>query len=115
MVHPAGPRHADQRPHVDSAGFPPSTSEELDRLYPKVWPRNTFRAADGVVRIAGVDVRELAATYGTPLFVIDEADFKARCADYAEAFDDPSLVHYAAKAFLCTEVARWVAGQGLLI
>ncbi|GHF80537.1 diaminopimelate decarboxylase [Amycolatopsis bartoniae] len=113
MAHPAGPRHADVRPHADNAGFPPTTAEEFDRLYPKVWPRNTYRAPDGVVRIAGVDVRELAETYGTPLFVVDEADFKARCAEYAEAFDDPSLVHYAGKAFLCTEVARWVAAQGL--
>ncbi|QWF82505.1 diaminopimelate decarboxylase [Amycolatopsis sp. CA-230715] len=113
MAHPAGPRYADVHQHVDTAGFPPSSAAELDRLYPKVWPRNTYRAPDGVVRIAGVDVRELAETYGTPLFVVDEADFKSRCAEYAEAFDDPSLVHYASKAFLSTEIARWVAGQGL--
>ncbi|WP_158893105.1 diaminopimelate decarboxylase [Amycolatopsis anabasis] len=112
-AHPAGPRHADVYPHADTSGLPPSTSDELDRLYPKVWPRNSFRAPDGVVRIAGVDVRELAETYGTPLFVIDEADFKSRCAEYAEAFDDPALVHYASKAFLCTEVAKWVAAAGL--
>ncbi|GAA1972208.1 diaminopimelate decarboxylase [Amycolatopsis minnesotensis] len=113
MAHPAGPRYADVHQHVDTAGFPPSSAAELDRLYPKVWPRNTYRAPDGVVRIAGVDVRELAETFGTPLFVVDEADFKSRCAEYAEAFDDPSLVHYASKAFLSTEIARWVAGQGL--
>ena len=112
-AHPAGPRHAEVYPHVDRSGFPPSTSDELDRLYPKVWPRNAYRAPDGVVRIAGVDVRELAETYGTPLFVIDEADFKSRCAEYAEAFDDPTLVHYASKAFLSTEIAKWVAAQGL--
>ncbi|MBA0125215.1 diaminopimelate decarboxylase [Haloechinothrix sp. YIM 98757] len=112
-AHPAGPRHAEVHPHVDTSGYPPSTSDELDRLYPKVWPRNVYRAPDGVVRIAGVDVRELAATHGTPLFVIDEADFRSRCAEYAEAFEDPSLVHYASKAFLCKEVARWVAAQGL--
>src|SRR5699024_4125513 len=28
-------------------------------------------------------------------------------------FDHPGLVHYAAKAFLSVEVARWVAAQGL--
>ena len=108
MAHPAGPRHADVYPHADASGAPPSTSDELDRLYPKVWPRNAYRAPDGVVRIAGVDVRELADTYGTPLFVVDEADFKSRCAEYAEAFDDPTLVHYASKAFLSVEIARWV-------
>jgi diaminopimelate decarboxylase len=113
MAHPAGPRHADVYPHADASGFPPASAEELDRLYPKVWPRNTYRAPDGVVRIAGVDVRELAETYGTPLFVVDEADFKSRCADYAEAFDDPTLVHYASKAFLSIEIAKWIAEQGL--
>ncbi len=113
MAHPAGPRHADVYPHADASGFPPASAEELDRLYPKVWPRNTFRGTDGVVRIAGVDVRELAEQFGTPLFVVDEADFKSRCADYAEAFDDPALVHYASKAFLSIEIARWVAEQGL--
>src|SRR5437764_9039760 len=113
MAHPAGPRHADVYPHADLSGFPPASGDELDKLPAKVWPRNAFRSHDGVVRIAGVDVRELAATYGTPLFIVDEADFKSRCAEYAEAFDDPALVHYAAKAFLCTEVARWVAAQGL--
>jgi len=99
--------------HADTAGVRPATTSELDRLYPKVWPRNTYRAPDGVVRIAGVDVRDLAEQYGTPLFVIDEADFKSRCAEYAEAFEDPTLVHYAAKACLCVEVAKWVAERGL--
>nr|AEQ77254.1 diaminopimelate decarboxylase [Amycolatopsis sp. FU40] len=113
MAHPAGPRHADVYPHADASGFPPASAGELDQLPAKVWPRNTYRAADGVVRIAGVDVRDLAQTYGTPLFVVDEADFKSRCADYAEAFDDPALVHYASKAFLSVEIARWVAEQGL--
>src|SRR3954451_13658603 len=113
MAHPAGPRHADVYPHADTSGLQPSGVEELDKLPAKVWPRNTVRAGDGVVRIAGVDVRELAEQHGTPLFVVDEADFKSRCADYAEAFDDPSLVHYASKAFLSIEIARWVAEQGL--
>lgn len=113
MAHPAGPRHAEVLPHLDTAGLPPSTSDELDRLHPNVWPRNASRGEDGVVRLAGVDVRELAETYGTPLFVIDEDDFKSRCAEHARAFGDPALVHYASKAFLCTEIARWVAEQGL--
>ncbi|MEW2507088.1 diaminopimelate decarboxylase [Amycolatopsis sp. NPDC047767] len=113
MAHPAGPRHADVYPHADASGFPPASAEELDKLPAKVWPRNTYRAGDGIVRIAGMDVRDLAETYGTPLFVVDEADFKSRCADYAEAFDDPALVHYASKAFLSIEIARWVAEQGL--
>src|SRR4029079_9153817 len=68
---------------------------------------------DGVVRLAGVDVRELAREFGTPLFVIDEDDFRSRCRDHARAFGDPALVHYAAKAFLSVHIARWVAEEGL--
>ncbi len=112
-AHPAGPRHADVIP--ERAGYPGAAGPpfDLDPLPAPVWPRHAARGDDGVVRLAGVDVRELAATHGTPLFVVDEADFRSRCADHAVAYGDPSLVHYAGKAFLCAEVARWVADEGL--
>ena len=71
------------------------------------------RGEDGVVRLAGVDVRELAGEFGTPLFVVDEDDFRSRCREHARAFGDPALVHYAAKAFLSVQIARWVAEEGL--
>jgi len=41
------------------------------------------------VRLGGVAVDELARRYGTPLFVVDEADFLGRCAEHAAAFGDP--------------------------
>ncbi len=112
-AHPAGPLHAEVLPPGNTAGPRPSTSDELDELLPAVWPRHARRDGSGVVRLAGVDVRELAEEYGTPLFVVDEADFRARCAEHAAAFGDPALVHYAAKAFLSVQVARWVAEEGL--
>ena len=113
-AHPAGPRHADLNIPAHAAGIPPATAAELDTLAPNVWPRNAGRrTTDGAVEIAGVDVRELAARYGTPLFVLDEADFRSRCREFAQAYGEPSAVHYAAKAFLCTEVARWIAAEGL--
>ncbi|WP_028937335.1 diaminopimelate decarboxylase [Pseudonocardia spinosispora] len=112
-AHPAGPRHADVSLPVDTSGPEPSEVDELNVLAPSVWPRNAGRRDDGVTEIAGVDVRELADTYGTPLFVLDEADFRSRCAEFADAYGDASAVHYASKAFLCTEVARWVAAEGL--
>jgi diaminopimelate decarboxylase len=77
-----------------------------------VWPRNATRGENGAVEVAGVDVRDLAERYGTPLFVVDEADFRSRAAEFAAAFG-ADAVHYASKAFLCTEVARWVAEEGL--
>src|SRR2546422_266628 len=112
-AHPAGPRHADVVTPTNTSGPQPSTVDELDELHKTVWPRNAERGADGVVRLSGVDVRELAETYGTPLFVVDENDFRARCREHAEAFGDPSLVHYASKAFLSVQVARWGAEEGL--
>jgi len=112
-AHPAGPRHAEVLTPASTVGPAPSGPEQLDALPAGVWPRNAVRDGGGVLRLAGVDCRELAAEYGTPLFVVDEADLRSRCAEFADAFGDPSLVHYAAKAFLCVEVARWVAAEGL--
>jgi len=82
-------------------------------LHPAVWPRNASRREDGVVEIAGVGVDDLAAEFGTPLFVVDEDDFRSRCREMAEAFGGADRVHYASKAFLTTETARWVAQEGL--
>jgi diaminopimelate decarboxylase len=82
-------------------------------LPPNVWPRNTVRGADGVVSIAGVSVTDIAAEFGTPVFVIDEDDFRSRCREIAAAFGGTQYVRYASKAFLCTEVARWINEEGL--
>jgi diaminopimelate decarboxylase len=91
----------------------PQSSQELSRLASNVWPRNMIRDDDGEVRIAGVRVSELAGEFGTPLFVIDEDDFRARCRLMTDAFGGGANVRYAAKAFLCTEVARWIEEEGL--
>ncbi|MBW8483926.1 diaminopimelate decarboxylase [Actinomadura parmotrematis] len=106
-VHPAGGRHADVLPEDNP--MPPA--EDLNVLDELVWPRGA-RRDEGAVVIGGVDVRDLAREYGTPLYVYDEADVRARARRYAEAFHDGS-VHYAGKAFLCTAVARWLRDEGL--
>ena len=62
--------------------------------------------------MAGLDVRDLAAEFGTPVFLLDEADFRSRARGYAEAFAGAD-VFYAGKAFLCGAVARWVDEEGL--
>jgi diaminopimelate decarboxylase len=111
-AHPAGPRHAEEFHH---GGVPPrpESTEELLQLAPNVWPRNTVRADDGVVSIADVSVESLARDYGTPLFVIDEDDFRSRCREIAAAFGGGANVHYAGKAFLSSEIARWINEEGL--
>ncbi|MHA7238335.1 diaminopimelate decarboxylase [Arthrobacter sp. TMS1-12-1] len=90
------------------------------RLNAKLWAEDVERGADGVLRVDGVSVTELAAEYGTPLFVVSERDFRARAATFRDAFDDAFRdlcggvdVFYAGKSFLCTEVAHWVREEGL--
>ena len=112
IAHPAGPRHAEEV-HPAAAPLKPQTSQELLQLPSNVWPHNVSRGDDGEVRLAGVRVSDLARDFGTPLFVIDEDDFRARCRAMATAFGGGHNVHYASKAFLCTEIARWVAEEGL--
>ncbi len=81
-------------------------------LDPAVWPVTAVRAGDGALQLGGVDVRDLAAEFGTPAYVLDEDDFRGRCRSWREAFSGAD-VYYAGKAFLCTAVARWVAQEGL--
>jgi diaminopimelate decarboxylase len=106
-AHPAGPLHGGIAPPT-AAGAPP---EDLGALDPHVWPRSA-RRVDGVLHLGGLPVTELARDHGTPLFVLDEDDFRGRAADFAAAFDGGD-VHYASKAFLCGAVARWLADDGL--
>jgi diaminopimelate decarboxylase len=111
-VHPAGPRHAEETRPANSPPRPQS-AEELLRLAPNVWPRNTTRDQDGEACIAGIKLTHLAQEYATPLFVIDEDDFRSRCRETVAAFGGGTNVHYAAKAFLCVEIARWIDQEGL--
>ncbi len=95
--------------NVDGVGPAP---HDLNALDPMVWPMNFRRGDDGVCRMAGLDVRDLAAEFGTPVYLLDEADFRSRARGYAEAFAGAD-VFYAGKAFLCGAVARWVDEEGL--
>ena len=108
VAHPAGPRHADVLP----AEHPPRPPEDLNALHPAIWPRTARRTA-GVLTVGGLDVRDLAAEFGTPLFICDEDDFRQRCRGYREAFGPRAGVFYAAKAFCCRGVLRWVTEEGL--
>ena len=106
-AHPAGPLHGGITP-PSAAGAPPA---DLGVIDPHVWPRSAERV-DGELHLGGRGVSALARTHGTPLFVLDEADFRGRAADFAAAFAGGD-VHYASKAFLCGQVARWIAEDGL--
>lgn len=110
IAHPAGPRHADYAPADRRHAVSPV---DPDVLAPRVWPRNARRGDDGVLRLADIDVRDLAERFATPLMVLDEEDFRGRCREFGAAFGDPANVQYAGKAFLSARVLRWLAEEGL--
>jgi diaminopimelate decarboxylase len=98
------------------------TPDDVNALDPEIWPASIRRASDGVAEIGGVRVDDLVAHYGTPLYVLDEEDVRARATRVRRAFTDAfervgstAEVYYAGKAFLSTEVARWVTEAGLRI
>ena len=76
------------------------------------WPASA-RTRAGRIAVGGLDLAELAERFGTPLYVLDEAEFRSRAAAYRHAIPGAGAVHYAAKAFFCPEVARWVREEGL--
>ncbi len=82
-------------PHLDRAIWPLSAYvDDLDRLC-----------------VGGVAATEIAAEFGTPTYVVDEEDFRARIRCYRATLPDAELV-YAGKALLSVAVARWAADEG---
>jgi diaminopimelate decarboxylase len=109
MVHPLAPEWL----HVPA---------DANDLAPGVWSDSVARNDAGVLCVGGVPATDLVRDFGTPLYVIDEATVRERAlrirAVFTEAFaaigTDVS-VYYASKAFLSTEVARWMVAAGLRI
>ena len=101
--------------HADAAQGGPTwleLPEDLNELDLSLWPRGTHRDHDGVVVVGGARLTDVAEEHGTPAYVIDEADFRARAAAFRDAFPGWS-VYYAGKALLTRRVARWAAEEGL--
>ena len=68
--------------------------------------------------LAGITAKILAKEFGTPTFFIDEADFRERALAWDKALKDSfgphaGTVYYASKAFICTELARWINELGI--
>ncbi|MFJ6026201.1 diaminopimelate decarboxylase [Pseudarthrobacter sp. NPDC092424] len=94
--------------------------EDLNALHAPMWAGSVDRAADGAITVGGVGVAELKQQFGTPLFVMDEADFRDRARAFKDSFDAAFAdicggvdVYYAGKSFLCTAVVKWVEEEGL--
>lgn len=95
---------------------------DANALAPHVWPSSARRDDEGLLTLAGVSVAELRERFGTPLYVLDEDGVRARARQVREAFDAATArhgiharVYYAGKAFLSTDIVRWVSEEGLAI
>ncbi|AQP52062.1 diaminopimelate decarboxylase [Tessaracoccus flavescens] len=101
--------------HADAAQGGPTwlqVPEDLNELDLKLWPRGARRDEQGRIVVAGATLPEVAEEHGTPVYVIDEGDFRSRAREFKESFPGWEI-YYAGKALLTRTVARWAAEEGL--
>ena len=71
----------------------------------------------GHLAVAGVDTVDLAAKYGTPLYVLDEELIRTRMSEYVAAmkasFPAGSKAFLASKALSCKEIYRVARSEGM--
>jgi diaminopimelate decarboxylase len=79
----------------------------------RLLPDSATVGSDGALSIGGCSLLDVAARFGTPLFVYDVDHVRARCRDAVAAFGAGRVI-YATKAFLCRAIARVVHDEGLL-
>jgi len=94
--------------------------QDLNDLPSTIWPGSAARSTSGELEIGGVPVSELTSQFGTPLYVIDEDEFRARARSVQSAFVDAAAaigttakIYYAGKVFLAGAAIRWVDELGL--
>ena len=82
-----------------------------------IWPVNSKREG-GELEIGGCSVSALAQHFGTPIFVLDEDDLKARLSNWQSEFKSTFAknlgeIYYAAKSFISVEVAKLIKEAGI--
>jgi diaminopimelate decarboxylase len=96
---------------------PASVVEEVDGpdlsapLPRQVLSDNATVGDTGRLAVAGVDILDLCAEHGTPVFVYDEDHLRAKCREAVEAWGPG--VAYASKAFWCKAMASLVTEEGM--
>ncbi|GAA0423874.1 diaminopimelate decarboxylase [Acrocarpospora corrugata] len=76
------------------------------------WSNTTLFGPRGEATVGSVSLTEIADRFGTPAYVVDEADLRSRCRAYRQALPGATIA-YAGKAFLCRSVASWIREEGL--
>src|SRR5262245_62290314 len=76
---------------------------DVNALVEPLWSRTVERDSAGRLTVGDVAVTELARDFGTPMYVLDERDFRERARAVHDAFGGVD-VYYAGKAVLGTAV-----------
>lgn len=89
----------------------------IGRAFPRrfdsaIWPVTASADEAGRLRVGGVALADIADEFGTPSFVIDEADFRHRVHRYRKALRETEVI-YAGKSLLTTAVASWLRDERL--
>lgn len=73
--------------------------------------------SEGHLCIGGIDTTELAETYGTPAYIMDESIIRNMCRTYIKAareyFGADALPLYASKALSCVGIYKIAAEEGM--
>jgi len=88
--------------------------DRLPRL--SLFPLTAGVNGQGHLVIGGCDAIELAAEFGTPLYVFDEFSLRSKCAEFKEEFGQryrDTTVLYAGKAFINKALAIILKDEGL--
>jgi diaminopimelate decarboxylase len=108
--HPAGAQ-------VPLGGRPFEAARDGSSPNRNLTPLSTALADDDQLVVGGCRLDDLAATYGTPVYVLDEATLRATCRAYRDAlqsfYPGPSLAIYASKANSSLALTALVASEGL--
>lgn len=96
---------------------------DLNLIDTRVFPPSARRGNQcRELKVGEIRATDLTAQFGSPLYVIDEGAARTKAREVREALTTEAerigttaTVYYAGKAFLCVEVARWMAEEGLAV
>jgi diaminopimelate decarboxylase len=82
-----------------------------------MWSKNAS-LDNGTLSLSGIPAAQLAKEFGTPTFFLDEDAYRSRALAWQNGLQsefgaNAGTIYYAAKSFICTAVAQWIAEIGI--
>jgi diaminopimelate decarboxylase len=97
---------------LEAAAVPADTTGDILELFPP----GSAVDPDGELVVGGCRLADLAARWGTPLYVVAEEGIRSQVRRYRQALSSQwpnSRMVFASKAFPCTAVYRLMASEGI--